>query len=503
MNVRLFMPPGGYFAERWSQGSSMPPLGLLYLGAVLEKEGIGVGIVPADILDLGRRDIEALIRKDKPDIIGVTSTTENRFQAFKLIRIARKTRPEALVILGGPHASLTAEDTLAHIPELDLVVRGEGEATFVDVCRAFEKAGGDKAKLRPFLSGIPGIAYRDGDGRVVCNTPRPPITDLDSLPFPAFPLIPFDRYNFKIEVPGHGLLPAVNIMASRGCPFDCNFCATPVNWGRNVRMRSPENVVREIEEHIRERGVRVIFFYDDTFNASPKRVEAICDLIIERKLDIFWRAEIRLDLMTRPLLEKMKRAGLFHVSFGIEAGSERVRRDIIHKKVDIGDFHNLVGWCLEMGIIPNVFFIFSHPTETWEEARETMKIIEGYRDRVEASIAILHVYPGTPLEKTAKEIGLLPEDFSWAERRRKGIITLPTAQGDVPLFLDKLTWAQTSELLFRWTLSGGRISLFRKILRTVPHIRSFGDLRRYAVMAWVLMKIKTGKALRGRTTDVK
>ena len=493
MKIRLFVPPGGYFAERWSKGSSMPPLGLLYIGAVLEKEGADVGIVPADVLGLKERGVASRIREERPDIVGVTSTTENRFQSFKLIRLARKAHPGALTVMGGPHASMAAEDTLAHIPELDLIVRGEGEITTLELFRAFEKAGGDRERLRPLLSGIDGISYRDADGRVVTNPPRAPVLDLDALPFPAFHLVPFEKYNFRIEVPGRGPLQAVNIMASRGCPFDCNFCATPINWGRHVRMRSPENVVREIEEHVRERGARVIFFYDDTFNASPQRVERICDLILERKLDIFWRAEVRLDLIDRPLLEKMKRAGLFHISFGIEAGSERVRREIIHKRIEIRDFHNLVGWCMELGIIPNVFFIFSHPTETWEEAQETVSIIERYRGRVEASVAVLHVYPGTPLEKTAFETGLLPRDFTWTKRYRSGIVTLPTAQGDVPLFLDKLSWAQTSELLFRWSMSGGNVSLLRKAPRALRHIRSFGELRRYAIMAFVLIKLKVRK----------
>ncbi len=493
MKILLFVAPGGYFAERWSQGSTMPTLGLLYIGAVLEKEGIDVRVVPADVLGLDWRGIRDLIRAERPDAVGVTSTTENRFQSFKLVRIARKALPGVLTVMGGPHASMASADTLAHIPELDVVVRGEGEMTTLELCRAVEKTGGDRQALWARLPAIDGISYRDTDGNVVATRPRSPIADLDSLPFPAFHLIPFDKYNFKIDVPGHGPLQAVNIMASRGCPFDCNFCATPINWGRHVRMRSPENVVDEIEKHVRERGVRVVFFYDDTFNASPKRVERICDLILERKLDIFWRAEVRLDLITRPLLEKMKKAGLFHVSFGIEAGSERVRREVIHKLIEVGDFHNLVRWCLELGVIPNVFFIFSHPTETWEEAQETVGIIEKYRKEVEASVAVLHVYPGTPLEATAKEIGLLPEDFTWTKRYGSRVITLPSAQGDVPLFLDKLTWSQVSELLFRWAMSGGNVSIVRKTLRAIGHIRSFGDLKRYAVMAWVLLKLKADR----------
>jgi anaerobic magnesium-protoporphyrin IX monomethyl ester cyclase len=484
MKVQLFVPPGGYFAERWSKGSSMPPLGILSIAAVLEKEDVEVEIVPADVLGLSRRGIARAIRRFRPDLVGVTSTTENRFQSFALVRLAKATRPEAVTILGGPHASMAAEDTLAHLPELDIVVRGEGERTMLELCRALE-GNLDPARA----AAVPGCLVRQ-DGRIIAAPPRPPIEDLDALPFPAFHLVPFEKYNFVIDVPGRGPLPAVNVMTSRGCPFACNFCATPINWGRRVRMRSPENVVAEIEALVRRYGAKVIFFYDDTFNADPKRVGRISDLLIERKLDVLWRCEARLDLVDKPLLAKMKRAGLFHLSFGLEAGSERVRNQVVGKKIDIADFHNLVRWCEELGIIPNAFFIFSHPTETWAEARETIRIVEQYRDRVEATVAILHVYPGTPLERTARERGVLPRDFSWARRHDRRIITLPAAQGDVPLFLDKLSWAQVSELLFRWARGGGRISIARKIPRMLKNIRSWGDLRRYAVMAGVYLRLR-------------
>lgn len=484
MKVQLFVPPGGYFAERWSKGSSMPPLGVLSIGAVLERERIGVEIVPADILKLGWREIERKIRDGRPDIVGVTSTTENRFQSFDLVRRAKKAHPQALTVMGGPHASMAAEDALVHIPELDVVVRGEGEETTLDLCRALERKQGVNG-----ISHVSGISYRSS-GRVVTNPPRSPIFNLDGLPFPAFHLVPFEKYNFLVEVPGRGPLPAVNIMTSRGCPFNCNFCATPINWGRAVRTRSPQNVVREIESHIERYGVRVVHFYDDTFNLSHRRMEEMSNLILDRQLPIFWQCEIRIDLMTKPLLAKMKEAGLFYVSFGVEAGSERVRNSIVNKKVKLKDFQNIVSWCRELEIIPNAFFIFSHPTETWDEAQKTIRLIEQYRDVVEASVAILHVYPGTPLERTAREIGLLPADFTWTKRHSSKIITLPTAQGDVPLFLDKLTWAQVSELLFRWSFSGGRISVARKIPRVLTNIRSWGDLKRYTIMAFIYAKLK-------------
>ena len=487
MRVQLYVPPGGYFAERWSKGSSMPPLGLLYIGAVLEREGIEVEIVPADILKLGWGDIERKVRDGRPDIVGVTSTTENRFQSFELVRLAKKAYQPALTVMGGPHASMAAEDALAHIPELDIVVRGEGEESTLDLCRALER----KSKTNGF-SHVAGISHRL-NGKVISNRPRSPIFNLDGLPFPAFHLVPFEKYNFKIDVPGEGGLPAINIMTSRGCPFNCNFCATPINWGRAVRTRSPLNVIQEIEARVEKYGSRVIHFYDDTFNLSVKRVEDISNLILERKLPIFWQCEIRIDLMTKPLLAKMKEAGLFYVSFGVEAGSERVRNTIINKKVKLTDFQNVVSWCKELGVVPNAFFIFSHPTETWEEAQETIRLVEQYKGEVEASVAILHVYPGTPLEGTAKEIGLLPADFSWTKKHSSKVITLPTAQGDVPLFLDKLTWAQISELLFRWSFSGGNVSIARKIPRVLSTIRSWSDIKRYAIMAFVFLKLRLKK----------
>ena len=483
----MIIPPGGYFAERWSKGSTMPPLGLLYIGAVLEKEGVDVRIVPADMKNMSWGDIKQDILDYKPDIIGITSTTENRFQSFKLVKLAKKTFPQAMVIMGGPHASMAAEDCLAHIPELDLVVRGEGEDTMIELCRWHQEG-----KNIEELESISGISFSK-NGEVKSNPARPLIKDLDSLPFPAFDLVSFEDYNFKFPVPGQGELPAVNIMSSRGCPFKCNFCATPINWGRNVRKRSPENVVDEIEGLIERYSVKVVFFFDDTFNVDTKRVEKICDLIIERKLNIFWKCDVRIDLINKPLLTKMKQAGLFHLSFGLEAASERVRNEVIDKKVDIEDFHNLVQWCQELDIIPNVFFIYSHPTETWEEAQETINIIEQYGEGIEASIAILHIYPGTPLEEMARKNGVLPEDFSWVKKYHSQIITLPTAQGDVPLYIDKLTWSQVSELIFRWSLSGGQSSILRKIPRVISNIRSFGDIARYAVMAWVYTKLKTKK----------
>ena len=172
----------------------MPPLGLLSIGAVLEREGIPVEIVPANVLGLDWRGIEDKIRRDKPDIVGVTITTENRFQSFRLIRLAKKAHPGALTVLGGPHASMAAEDCLAHIPEIDIVVRGEGELTMLDVCRAWEPARSSPRSATSPASSCAreaGSAARRRGPRSPTSTPSPSPPSISSRskniisPFPS------------------------------------------------------------------------------------------------------------------------------------------------------------------------------------------------------------------------------------------------------------------------------------------------------------------------------
>lgn len=483
MKVSIYVPPGGYFAERWAQGSTMPNLGILYIAALLEQEGIEVRVIPGDVLGMTFEDLEKDIIAHQPDVVGITVTTENRFDAFELARRSKRVLPRALTVLGGPHCTHTADDTLKHLSYVDVVVRNEGEETMLELCRAME-AGGD-------LSKVAGISYHDSEGNAVHNPTRIYIKELDDLPYPARHLVPLDKYNFTMDVPGHGKLPATSVITSRGCPFSCTFCATPGNWGRKVRAHSPEYVLNEIQYCMDKYGAKAVWFYDDIFNFNPKRVHQICDMILERKMDFKWFCEIRVDVMTKPLLEKMAKAGLFHLGFGVEAGSERVRKQIIDKKLDLDQARNVVDWSNEFGVVPNPFFIFSHPTETWQEAQETISIMEEFRNKTEQSIAIMHVYPGTPLEKTAREMGLLPPDFTWTRKYDHRIVTLPAAQGDVPLFIDQLNWWQISELLFRWSdFRTKKYSIFKKIPKALKSIHSFADFKRYFIMFLVYMKVK-------------
>ncbi|MBF0169867.1 MAG: B12-binding domain-containing radical SAM protein [Nitrospinae bacterium] len=487
--VTLCVPPQGYFAERWKE-SSMPTLGVLSMAACLEKEGFGVTSLPAHILRWSTEDIARHVAETKPDLFGLTVTTENRFDAFDVARAVKRVRPETTVVLGGPHCTATALDTLSHIPEVDMVVSGEGEVTVVELARAIE-AGGRATDL----ARIDGLSFRDG-GRIVTNGLRGKLPDLNVLPMPARHLEDMAAYNFFVDVPGRGKLPAANIMTSRGCPFDCNFCATPTNWGRKVRGVSPERVLEEIEHCMDRYGVQAIWFYDDTLNYNPKRLETICDLMIERKLNLSWFCEVRVDALERPLFDKMVEAGLFHFGFGVESANERICRDIIGKKATLQQAIDVIDWANEAKITANPFFIFSHPTETWEEALQTLEFAESLRGRAQCSMAILHVYPSTELWDRAVAEKKIPADFTWTNPDDPRIVELPEAQGRIPLYMDKLTWFQISTIIFRFSQSAMKVSLWSKVTKAARRINSWRRFVQYFVMGLALIKLKLERGKR-------
>ena len=489
MKVQLFIPPRGYVAQRWAEGNMMPSLGILYLAAVLEKEGIEVDVVPSDVLMYRWEDIARRINAFKPDILGVTTTTENRFDSFKLVALAKQLDKKIVTVLGGPHISMAKEDTLHHIRDVDILCIGEGEKTILELVSAL--------KNKASLSRVKGIFYRDDTGKTLFTGNQQIIDDLDSLPMPARHLVPMEKYSFYIKTRDGRTRKAQNIITSRGCPFNCYFCSTPVNWGRRMRGHSPERVLEEIEHLIEAYQAEYIWFYDDTLNYNPARLNKIMDMIIERNLDIKFTCELRIDLVDKPMLEKMKKAGLELGSFGIEAGNSRIRQDVVRKKFDIQRAFQFLKWSKELDFIPGPFFIFSHHTETWKEAQETLEIMEKVKainPLADISSAILHIYPGTHLESIAKSKGILPKDFSWSrEQDMRRVHALPAAQGDVPLFKDRLTWWQIADLVMRWTSTSKKKISSEKIKKSLINLKTPKDVAIHFIFFLVFLKFKAKK----------
>lgn len=498
MKFQLFVPPQGYIAQRWSEGDSLPLLGVLMLGTVLRDAGIEVDLVPADVLHYKKSDIIKRIQEFKPDILGVTTCTENRFDSFRVAKIAKKINPGIITVLGGPHISLSGVDTLSYIKDVDILVFGEAEETVLELAKAI-KNNSDLCKVK-------GIAFKDKKNpKIVIHTGRrDPIQDLDALPIPDRKLLPIEKYNLTIKTRDGRDRKVANIITSRGCPFNCYFCSTPINWGRKTRGLSPQRVINEIEDAVYNYGVKYIWFFDDTFNYNKKRVHQIMDMIIERELDIKFTCEFRIDLVDEALLEKMKKAGLELGSFGIEAGNSTIRREIVKKDFDIELVYQFMRWSKKFDFIPGAFIIFSHYQETWNNALQTLDVIDKIKDinpLVDITTAILHVYPGTPLEKISKEIGVIPKDFSWAKKSdMRKIYVLPAAQGDVPLFKDRLSWFNIADLVMQWSTTSEKKTLtLPKVLQTLKSIRSFKDIKINLVFFISMVKAKLIKFFKKKT----
>jgi len=487
MKVTLINPPGGYYAARWDE-STLPSLGLGYLAAYLEKNGVHCEILDAHALRMKVSDVQRYLWESRPDVVGVTFTTENRFIGFDTIRAAKAALPDALVIAGGPHVSAAAEDTLRHLPELDLIVRGEGEQALLQLVRRIEGDAG--------LEDAPGVSYRR-DGGVENNPAADFISDLDALPFPARHLAHMDRYRYRADVPGVGKLKALNLMTSRGCPFNCSFCASSGMWGRRYRARSSENVLAEVDELVNRYGAEALWIFDDTFTVERSRTAAICRGLIDRFPGIKWFCEIRVDTVDRELLALMQEAGCACVAFGVESGSQRIIDESVGKRIRLEQVREVIGWCRALNLQYNPFMILSHPGETEEDARRTMQFIREWQaEGAPVSLAIMHIYPGTRIETIAREKGILPEGFSWtsaADARR--VPMLPAAQGHVPVFLDGLSWEFLSRCMFEWAKMQ-RYSILRRVPKALLSIRSFSDVKRY----WAMLKSYV--AWRGRLSNV-
>jgi len=397
LKVTLINPPA-YHIESFSiVKMKVPPLGLAYLASMLEQNGHEVKIIDAPTLELSTSQIEKELKKNQPEIIGVTATTPTIYNALEVIKAAKKVCPHSFTILGGPHSSFLPIETLKECPVLDAVCIGEGEETIVELAETLEGKGD--------LTKVKGIAFRSKE-RIVKNPPRPLIENLDSLPFPAWHLLPVDHYS----VLGRKSL-VCHMMTSRGCPFQCIFCSSSLLFGKKYRARSARNVVDEMEYLVSEYNPESIEFSDDEFTLNRRRVEKICYEIKRRGLEISWACSSRVDTISRSLLEKMRKAGCFFIYYGIESGSQRIL-DFIRKGIKIDQIKKAIKWAKEAGIKTLGSFIIGFPDETREEVKKTIEFSKRLKlDFAQFSIAT--PYPGTDLYDMARREGLLlTEDWS-------------------------------------------------------------------------------------------
>ena len=476
MKVLLIFPPKGFTTKE-----PLPSLGLISLAAFLESKGVEVEVIDASVNKLSWGKLKRCIKKANAQIVGVTCLTEFRFESFKTASLAKEVLPQSWVVIGGPHPSFADKDTLLANPRIDIVVRGEGEYILWNLCQAFN---GEVA-----LKDILGITYRE-EGKIFKNPSAPLIEDLDNLPLPARRYLEMEKYKFRLFVPGKGWSTTTHLVTSRGCPFGCSFCITSKMSGKLWRARSPENIVSELEEIIRNTGIKTIWFYDDTFTMDKKRVEKICQLIIEKKLNIDFTCSVRVDTVDKDLLKLMKRAGCFKIFFGVESASQRILDEVCGKRISLDQVRQLSSWLDELGIIKNPSYIIGFPTETVEEARLTLKLMKEIGGQI--SLSFLRIYPGTKIEEIAKERGILPEGFNWSSKQFQKTLSVGAAHGQAPLFIDTLSWTDLSNLAMEWAIES-KVPLWRRIPRAIRGIKSFDDLGHLLVAGSSFLKNKIKK----------
>jgi anaerobic magnesium-protoporphyrin IX monomethyl ester cyclase len=386
-------------SKTWSSRKHIP-LGLGYLGAVLEEEGHQVQLWDGAVEE---ESLGVLLDGGHFDLVGITSTTPLIHEAWEAALEARKR--DAITILGGPHPTLLPAESLER-PEVDMVVRGEAEDTIIEIMHALEKDRGslDPASgMRRFFSAgwfdISGLSFRDAKGEIVHNNPRTPRKDLDSLPFPAHHLYKIERYT-NLQPLTDGLDPkarAYTIITSRGCPYQCIYCSKAVT-GNLWRPRSPQNVVAEWRNLVVDLNATEIGVTDDVMTLDIKRAKAICRLLIEEGLNsVPWITihGIRANNVDLELLELMKQAGCKRVGFGVESGNQRVL-DTMKKNQTIEDVRQAFHDARKAGLETIGFFIFGLPGENEETMEDTIKLALEL-DPDLANFMIAAPFPGTEL----------------------------------------------------------------------------------------------------------
>lgn len=395
----------------------------------------------AEIIDCAYypRDLEEVVARVRASgprpVVGVTGYTRERFYAYELIRKVRSAVPDALIVVGGRHFGFLAEETLTELPEVDAVVRGEGEVTFKEIC--------DRAAQGLGFEGVDGLSCREG-GRVVHNPDRNVPDDLDL--FRVYD--PDDPASLEPgELLGHTKIDFKNsyfpVHATRGCPNKCVYCSLTAS---KVRFRSIDNILREIEDKIRATGVRYVSFTDSSLTINRHFVTDLCNAIMERGLDIRWRCYSRVNIDIE-LLRLMRKAGLDSVEIGLETGSPKILKSI-RKNIKHDEVRSFVRLARELGIKVWVFCMVSLPDETYEDARMTLDFVREIAPYItNTGLQTCRITPDAALCAMARERGVLPADFSWFEPYETPLkeLTRPW-DASLPIYVEHLTIPQIQQV---------------------------------------------------------
>lgn len=382
----LIKPPTVEYTSKYKRLAKysygpLPPLGLLYVASILEKNDIRVEVIDCDIENYSVKECFVKIRKMSPSIVGVTAMSTFVNTSAQLLNFVKEWDKNILCVMGGPHPTACPDETLKRYLSVDVAVRGEGEFTTLELCKAFLN-GKD-------FSEIKGITYKEKE-RIIHTPNRPFIQDLDALPFPARHLLPIEKYKINTIHSEHGI--TTSMSTSRGCPYQCVYCGQP--FGAKMRYFSPQYVMSEILDIV-SLGVNHINFVDDTMTINKKRLNAILDAIIQDKVNLQLACSTRVDCVNKELLKKMKKAGFVRVDFGVESGNQNIL-DIIQKKITLEQARSTVKAAKDAKLDVVTYFMFGLPGETKKTVEDTIR----FACELNADLASFSVHLPLPGTKT-------------------------------------------------------------------------------------------------------
>ncbi len=374
------------------------PLGLGYLVSYLKVHGYADISVKLSIFDT---DEEIINEGAKADIVGITAMSPMMLHGRQLAQAIKKKNRNAIVVFGGIHPSI-CPDTTFDDENIDIVCRGEGEITFYELIDALHKGKGPED--------IEGISYRK-EKIVVHNKDRLFQPDLDKFPPPDRAAIRQSSF-IKLFSSVLGIRMA-SVLASRGCPFKCSYCATKYMWSRHIRQRSPENVIEEIKGLVTDYGVKDIMFVDDTFTINKDRVVRFCELLNQKNMKISWSCNVHPNTADEQMFGKMKQAGCRDIWIGVESGSDEILKGL-KRSYSVDDIKRLFKLTKEIGFKRLAYIMVGTP----EESRQTLIQTENLINEIKPDFVVMSFFvptPGSELYAGAKEKGYVSDNMDWSD----------------------------------------------------------------------------------------
>ena len=397
MKIVLVSPPNIHFR---SQGEAhlVEPLGIAYIGAVLERDGHEVKILDADTLRYSVQDSVDYIIKEAPDITGFSCLTPLAPIALRIAAMVKE-RIKTITVFGGVHPTTYPKMTLN--PCVDFLISGEGEFSLSRLLTVLGK--------QEDWTDIPGIYYKE-NGKLLSTGAALRINHLDDLPFPARHLLPMDKYRYSFPILSEKGGTYASINCSRGCPYKCIFCSSPAQWKNQVRYRSAENIVEELK-HLKEYyGVNTFYIRDEVFSLNKRNVLQVCEKMVSESLRMNWFCYVRADHVDKEIMEAMRAAGCLLVKIGVESGDAEILKKI-KKGETLEQMKKAFKIAERAGLYTHASFMIGHP---WDSRKTIRKTIQ-FAKELNADTTVFPIstpFPGTELWHIVKDHDLLlTEDF--------------------------------------------------------------------------------------------